>query len=134
LPCNLQGALKHLLAQRAAVFSALIAVDVLTQRVDEAIFIATEANVGVDYLLVVLGTEGFIVGGQVGVLESPPTADIQHQHEVEVIARPHPLHHLVESGSAFGVQAALAAVGKLVNDFDVVLLGERDDVVLLYLN
>lgn len=69
--------------------------------------------------------------GKVGVLKAPPPADVEHKDQMEIVTRAHPLHHLVEGGATLGVQAALAAVRKLVDDLDIVLGREAAHVVLL---
>jgi hypothetical protein len=94
----LGGPIEDGLAEDVAQLRALAAVQALADLGDQPVLLAGKADVGVDDLLALLGAEGFVMDGQIRILEAAPAADVQHQDPVELIAAMHPLHHRVKAG------------------------------------
>ena len=77
----------------------------------------------VDDVLTVFIALGAVLSREIEILKPPPTADIQTEHEFEVVALLDSLvHHLRERRSVFGIQFRSAMVGKLANDLHAMLL------------
>lgn len=134
LPGDLDRPIEDVLAERKAQIRALVTIQALTHVGNQPILLPRKADADIDDLLAALGAERLVVGGQVHVLEPAPATHVEHEDLLEVILCLHPAHHLGEGGPALGIQAALATVGKLLDDLQAVLGGEGPDVVLLDLD
>lgn len=135
---NLHAPVKHLRTELLAVLCSPEAFELDVHRV-ERIVRPWHSQRGVDDLFAVLLALGAVRRGQVDVLESPPAAHVEAEHEVEVSALLDPvLHQVVEAVAPFRRQAGLPAIGKLVDDVDPVVSGpllyelllDRDRILL----
>ena len=118
----------------AQIVTELCRPEALKLQVDrvERVVGARHAQRRVHHLLVVLLDFGTVRGRQVNVLKPPPTADVQAEHEVEIVPLLDPiLHHVFEAVAALRRQAGLPAVGKLVDDVHAIVVGPLLDHLLL---